>query len=181
MSVFLGIPQALPTKDVPDQGPLADRFGRVATDLRISITDKCNLRCTYCMPAEGMDWLSKSSLMTTDEIVRLTRIAAEEFGVKELRLTGGEPLIRPDLEDIVAAVTEALPDFPVSMTTNGIGLAQRAEGLVAAGMTRVNVSLDTCAPRRTRNSRAATSSARPLRAWPRHRLRGYPPSSSTPF
>lgn len=143
MSVFLGIPQALPTKGVPDQGPLADRFGRVATDLRISITDKCNLRCTYCMPAEGMDWLSKSSLMTTDEIVRLTRIAAEEFGVKELRLTGGEPLIRPDLEDIVAAVTEALPEFPVSMTSNGIGLAQRAEGLVAAGMTRVNVSLDT--------------------------------------
>ena len=143
MSVFLGIPQALPTKGVPDQGPLVDRFGRVATDLRISITDKCNLRCTYCMPAEGMDWLAKSSLMTADEIVRLTRIAAEDFGVTELRLTGGEPLIRPDLEKIVAAVTEALPDFPVSMTTNGIGLAKRARALAEAGMTRVNVSLDT--------------------------------------
>ena len=80
MSVFLGNPQVLPTRGVPTQGPLTDRFGRTATDLRISITDKCNLRCTYCMPAEGMQWLPRESLLTVEEIVRLARIAATEFG-----------------------------------------------------------------------------------------------------
>lgn len=143
MSVFLGTPRALPIQGVPTSGPLLDRHGRQATDLRVSLTDKCNLRCTYCMPAEGMQWLPKSSLLTPEEVARLVWIAAHEFGVEELRLTGGEPLIRPDLEEIISLVTGRLPDFPVSMTTNGIGLERRIEGLAAAGLTRVNVSLDT--------------------------------------
>ena len=143
MSVFLGNPQVLPTRGVPTQGPLTDRFGRTATDLRISITDKCNLRCTYCMPAEGMQWLPRESLLTVEEIVRLARIAVTEFAVREIRLTGGEPLIRPDLEQLVQALHTALPGVPVSMTSNGLGLAARAQGLADAGMTRVNISLDT--------------------------------------
>lgn len=143
MSVFLGTPHVLPANGVPRRGPLVDRFGREATDLRVSITDKCNLRCTYCMPAEGMQWLPGSALLSVAEITRLVRIAARDFGVRELRLTGGEPLIRRDLEDVVSSVTRELPGLPVSMTTNGIGLAARAAGLVEAGMTRVNVSLDT--------------------------------------
>ena len=143
MSVFLGNPQVLPTRGVPTQGPLTDRFGRTATDLRISITDKCNLRCTYCMPAEGMQWLPRESLLTVEEIVRLARIAVTEFAVREIRLTGGEPLIRPDLEQLVQALNTALPGVPVSMTSNGIGLAARAQGLADAGMTRINISLDT--------------------------------------
>ena len=143
MSVFLGNPQVLPTRGVPTQGPLTDRFGRTATDLRISITDKCNLRCTYCMPAEGMQWLPRESLLTVEEIVRLARIAVTEFAVREIRLTGGEALIRPDLEQLVRALRTALPGVPVSMTSNGIGLAARAQGLADAGMTRVNISLDT--------------------------------------
>ena len=143
MSVFLGNPRVLPTRGVPTQGPLTDRFGRNATDLRISITDKCNLRCTYCMPAEGMRWLPRESLLTVAEVVRLARIAVADFGVREIRLTGGEPLIRPDLEELVAALSSELPGLPVSMTSNGIGLAARAQGLRDAGMTRVNISLDT--------------------------------------
>ena len=143
MSVFLGSPQVLPTRGVPTQGPLTDRFGRTATDLRISLTDKCNLRCTYCMPAEGMQWLPRESLLSASEVVRLAAIAVREFGVREIRLTGGEPLIRPDLEELVGALHERLPGLPISMTSNGIGLAARAQGLVDAGMTRVNVSLDT--------------------------------------
>ena len=143
MSVFLGNPQVLPTRGVPTQGPLTDRFGRTATDLRISLTDKCNLRCTYCMPAEGMQWLSRDALLTAPEVVRLARIAVRDFGVREIRLTGGEPLIRPDLEELVGSLHERLPGIPVSMTTNGIGLEARAQGLADAGMSRVNVSLDT--------------------------------------
>ena len=84
------------------RGALVDRFGRVATDLRVSLTDRCNLRCTYCMPAEGLAWLPKPDLLTDDEIVRLVRIAVERLGVTEVRFTGGEPLLRPGWPDIVA-------------------------------------------------------------------------------
>ncbi|MDO4918666.1 GTP 3',8-cyclase MoaA [Kocuria sp.] len=143
MPVFLGNPQVLPARGAPTQGPLTDRFGRTATDLRISLTDKCNLRCTYCMPAEGMQWLPRESLLSVAEIVRLARIAVTDFGVREVRLTGGEPLIRPDLEELVSELSTRLPGIPVSMTSNGIGLAARAQGLKDAGMTRVNISLDT--------------------------------------
>jgi cyclic pyranopterin phosphate synthase len=121
---------------------LVDSFGRVATDLRVSVTDRCNLRCTYCMPPEGLDWIPGDELLSADEIVRLVRLAVDE-GVTQVRFTGGEPLVRPDLEVIIAGVA-SLPDAPsLSLTTNGIGLATRAQTLKDAGLTRVNVSLDT--------------------------------------
>ena len=121
---------------------LVDRYGRVATDLRVSLTDRCNLRCTYCMPAEGLAWLPKPSLLTDTEVVRLVRIAVELLGVTEVRFTGGEPLLRPGLVGIVAAAAELRPRPQLSLTTNGIGLARSARQLRAAGLDRVNVSLD---------------------------------------
>ena len=127
----------------PESGPLRDSFGRSGEDLRISLTDKCNLRCTYCMPAEGMQWMPQSALLSPEEIVRLVTIGVRDLGVRELRLTGGEPLIRRDLEDIIGLVHARHPALPVSITTNGIGLAERAAGLAAAGLRRINVSLDT--------------------------------------
>ena len=129
--------------DAPRTPGLYDRFGRQGTDLRISLTDKCNLRCTYCMPAEGMNWMPQSSLLTAAEVIRLVDIAVDVHGVRDLRLTGGKPLIRPDLEDIIAGVREHHPDLPIALTTNGIGLTRRAETLARAGLTRINVSLDT--------------------------------------
>ncbi|GAC1496860.1 MAG: GTP 3',8-cyclase MoaA [Pseudarthrobacter sp.] len=134
-----GLPPARPA-DAP--AGLADRFGRRATDMRLSLTDKCNLRCTYCMPAEGLEWLAKQAVMTGDEIVRIVRIGVELLGVRELRLTGGEPLVRADLVDIIAALRSNHPDLPISMTTNGVGLDKKAATLKAAGLTRINVSLD---------------------------------------
>lgn len=129
--------------DAPVEPGLLDRHGRLGTDLRISLTDKCNLRCTYCMPADGMDWMPPPSLLTAAEVVRLVDIAVAVHGVRDLRLTGGEPLIRPDLEDIIAGVRAHHPDLPIAITTNGIGLTKRAATLAAAGLTRLNVSLDT--------------------------------------
>ncbi|MFF4618577.1 GTP 3',8-cyclase MoaA [Nonomuraea jabiensis] len=122
---------------------LRDSFGRVATDLRVSLTDKCNLRCTYCMPPEGLDWLPNAQLLTADEIVRLVTIGVERLGITEVRYTGGEPLIRRELVDIVTRTAALTPRPQISLTTNGIGLARLAEPLAAAGLDRVNVSLDT--------------------------------------
>ncbi|WP_068057667.1 GTP 3',8-cyclase MoaA [Nocardia xishanensis] len=127
----------------PDTPWLVDRFGRVARDLRVSITEKCSLRCTYCMPEEGLPPIPKDELLTVAEIVRLVVLAVEQLGVREVRFTGGEPLLRRDLEQIVAGCHERLPDIPLAMTTNGVGLERRARGLAAAGLSRVNVSLDT--------------------------------------
>ncbi|MEU1399788.1 GTP 3',8-cyclase MoaA [Micromonospora zamorensis] len=124
-------------------GVLVDRYGRVARDLRVSLTDKCNLRCTYCMPAEGLPWLAGPELLTDEEIVRLVRVAVERLGVTEVRFTGGEPLIRPGLVGIVTAVAALQPRPRISLTTNGIGLDRLAPALSAAGLDRVNVSLDT--------------------------------------
>jgi cyclic pyranopterin phosphate synthase len=138
---------------------LADSFGRVATDLRISLTDRCNLRCTYCMPAEGLDWLPRAELLTDEEIVRLARVAVTRLGVTEIRLTGGEPLLRRGLPGLVAQVAALRPRPEISLTTNGIGLARLAEPLRAAGLDRLNVSLDTLSPevftRLTRRDRLA--------------------------
>jgi GTP 3',8-cyclase len=128
---------------------LVDSFGRVATDLRVSLTDRCNLRCTYCMPAEGLDWLPGPDVLTDDEVVRLVRVAVAE-GVTEVRFTGGEPLLRRGLVDIVRRVHESAPDVRLSVTTNGVGLARLAGPLRAAGLSRVNVSLDTLDPERFR-------------------------------
>lgn len=122
---------------------LIDGFGRVATDLRVSLTDRCNLRCTYCMPPEGLEWLPKPELLTDDEVVRLVRIGVELLGITEVRYTGGEPLLRRGLPEIVKATAELHPRPQVSLTTNGIGLARLAATLKEAGLDRVNVSLDT--------------------------------------
>lgn len=119
-----------------------DRYGRQATDMRLSLTDKCNLRCTYCMPEEGLAWLSKNQIMTADEIVRLVRIGVDFLGIRELRLTGGEPLVRRDLVEILVRLRHNHPELPISMTTNGIGLAKKAQALKDAGLSRINVSLD---------------------------------------
>lgn len=131
-----------PTLRPPGVGPLADRFGRVATDLRVSLTDKCNLRCTYCMPAEGMPWLPSAELLTDDEVVRVVGVFVA-LGVTEVRLTGGEPLLRRGLVEIVRAIAALAPRPSVSMTTNGVGLERIAHALAEAGLARVNVSLDT--------------------------------------
>ncbi|MET8834032.1 GTP 3',8-cyclase MoaA [Micromonospora sp. NPDC004540] len=129
-------------------GVLVDRYGRVARDLRVSLTDKCNLRCTYCMPAEGLPWLAGPQLLDDDEIVRLIRVAVHRLGATEVRFTGGEPLIRPGLAHIVSAVAALEPRPRISLTTNGIGLDRLAPTLRAAGLDRVNVSLDTLDPAR---------------------------------
>jgi len=122
---------------------LKDSFGRVATDLRVSLTDRCNLRCSYCMPPEGLEWLPKPELLTADEIVRLVTIGVERLGITEVRYTGGEPLLRRELVEIVARTTALRPRPQVSLTTNGIGLDRLAAPLAEAGLDRVNVSLDT--------------------------------------
>jgi cyclic pyranopterin phosphate synthase len=125
--------------------PLIDRFGRVHRDLRISLTDRCSLRCTYCMPADGVPWLASDSLLSTDELVRIARVAVEQ-GIEEIRLTGGEPLLRPDVVDVVRRMSEltgASGHPEVSLTTNGLRLPGLAASLRDAGLARINVSLDT--------------------------------------
>src|SRR5204862_7029745 len=102
--------------------PLSDAYGRVATDLRVSLTDRCNLRCTYCMPEEGLDWLPLEQQLTDDEVVRLIRVAVERLGVTEVRFTGGEPILRRGLVGIVRAAAALEPRPRLSVTTNGIGL-----------------------------------------------------------
>jgi GTP 3',8-cyclase len=123
--------------------PLADRHGRVATDLRVSLIDRCNLRCTYCMPAEGLDWLPNESVLTDDEVVRLIGIGVERLGVTAVRFTGGEPLLRKGLVDVVRRTKALRPVPEVSLTTNALGLGRVAGALREAGLDRVNVSLDT--------------------------------------
>jgi GTP 3',8-cyclase len=128
---------------LPTPAPrLADRYGRVATDLRVSVTDRCNLRCSYCMPAEGLDWLPKPELLTFEEMTRLVAIAVS-LGVTDVRLTGGEPLLRRGLPDLVAMLADIRPRPRIAMTTNGLGLDRLARPLADAGLDRVNVSLDT--------------------------------------
>ncbi|GAA3657737.1 GTP 3',8-cyclase MoaA [Nocardioides ginsengisoli] len=123
--------------------PLIDQHGRTATDLRVSLTDRCNLRCTYCMPAEGLDWMPLEDQLSDDEVVRLIRVAVRELGVEEVRFTGGEPLVRRGLVDIVRQVRAFDADVEMSITTNALGLARTASALAEAGLNRVNVSLDT--------------------------------------
>ena len=125
---------------------LADSYGRVATDLRVSLTDRCNLRCAYCMPPEGLDWLPGDEVLTGEEIVRLITIGVTRLGIREVRFTGGEPLLRRDLESIVSRTAALLPRPEISLTTNGIGLSRRAGALRDAGVDRINVSLDTLRP-----------------------------------
>jgi len=122
---------------------LADAYGRVATDLRVSLTDRCNLRCSYCMPPEGLEWLPSADQLTDEELVRLLGIAVQRLGITEIRFTGGEPILRRGLAGIVGSTAALRPRPEVSMTTNGIGLTRLAEPLYEAGLDRINVSLDT--------------------------------------
>jgi cyclic pyranopterin phosphate synthase len=142
--IELGVPSVqLPVRGMPTDGPMVDTFGRVATDLRVSLTDRCNLRCTYCMPAEGLDWLPGEQLLRTDELTRLLRIAVTRLGITSVRFTGGEPLVAKHLEDVVAVTASLTPRPEITLTTNGIGLDKRAAKLKQAGLDRINVSLDT--------------------------------------
>ncbi len=138
-----GNPVTTPT---PSADPrLTDRYGREHRDLRISLTDRCSLRCTYCMPAEGVPWLKSDTMLSTDELVRVARVAVE-MGVSEIRLTGGEPLLRPDVVDVVSrlATLEGPAGSPeLSLTTNALRLPALASSLRDAGLARVNISLDT--------------------------------------
>ena len=126
---------------------LVDGFGRVHRALRLSVTDRCNLRCRYCMPAEGMDWLPKDQVLDFEEIERLVRIMAG-MGVGDIRVTGGEPLVRRDLPKLVGRITAIDGIREVSITTNGVLLADQVDDLVAAGLARVNVSVDSLDPER---------------------------------
>ena len=126
----------------PGTGPLVDGYGRIATDLRVSLTDRCNLRCTYCMPAVGLPWLGAEQLLRPDEIVRLLRIGVTRLGITKVRFTGGEPLLAKHLADVVASTAAMQPRPEIALTTNGVLLAELAAGLARAGLDRVNVSLD---------------------------------------
>ncbi len=156
-SVSLGLPgmrgSTLPPDPArPGDSRLLDRFGRVATDLRVSLTDRCNLRCSYCMPEDGLDWMPAEQSLTDDEVVRLVRVAVQELGVDEVRFTGGEPLLRKGLETILAATsrlrTRENRVVKTSLTTNALGLQRRAKALAGVGLQRINVSLDTLDPQR---------------------------------
>lgn len=148
----LRIPADLPPADGHGHRTLLDRYGRTARDLRVSLTDRCNLRCTYCMPEEGLDWLPAEQTLSAAEVKRLIRIAVEILGIRQVRFTGGEPLMRRELEEIIAFTTSLRTDQgqPVhtALTTNGLGLDKRVAALRTAGLDRVNISLDTIDPER---------------------------------
>jgi cyclic pyranopterin phosphate synthase len=129
--------------------PLEDRFGRVHTYLRISVTDRCNYRCVYCMPAEGLNWLPRADVLQYEEIARLVRIFAG-LGIRKVRLTGGEPTLRADLPRLVAAIASTPGITDLALTTNGHTLGRLAPKLAAAGLRRINVSLDSLDPARFR-------------------------------
>jgi cyclic pyranopterin phosphate synthase len=140
----------VPTPDQPSRSarpePLVDTFGRVHRDLRISVTDRCNFRCTYCMPAEGMIWQPREELLTFEEIHRVARILVERFGIDSIRLTGGEPTVRAHLHRLVEMLAGLGVDLAI--TTNGATLALLADDLVRAGLRRINISLDSLRPDR---------------------------------
>ena len=127
---------------VPESGPLVDGFGRELKNLRISVTDRCNFRCTYCMPEEGLDWLKKDDILSYEEIERIVRLFVR-LGIEEVRLTGGEPLVRRDLPRLIEKLSRIEGLKSLSLTTNGFALKQMAGDLVAAGLQRINVSMDT--------------------------------------
>ena len=124
---------------------LRDSFGRTVNNLRISVTDRCNMRCTYCMPEEGMQWMKKTELLTYEEITRLTSIFAG-LGITKIRLTGGEPLMRKELHLLIAQLRRVPGIQDIALTTNGYFLAQEAELLAGAGLSRINVSMDSVDP-----------------------------------
>ena len=121
--------------------PLVDSYGRRIKSMRISVTDKCQFRCTYCMPAEGLPWLKRAEILSYEEITRISRVAIE-LGIEQIRLTGGEPLVRRDLPELISQLRQIEGLHSLSLTTNGILLKQQAKALAEAGLTRINVSLD---------------------------------------
>jgi GTP 3',8-cyclase len=127
--------------------PLVDGHGRAIGDVRISVTDRCNFRCQYCMPAEGLPWLERSALLSYEEIERIVRLLAA-MGVHDVRLTGGEPLVRKELWRLVERLSAISEVEDLSLTTNGYLLTRQVDQLVAAGLKRINVSLDSLAPDR---------------------------------
>ncbi len=158
---------------MPTTGPLVDSFGRVHTDLRISITDRCNLRCVYCMPEEGVQWVPRSEILTFEEIERVASVA-HRLGVDSARLTGGEPLVRASITDLVARLGR-IGFSDLSMTTNGSGLARLAPALVAAGLQRVNISCDSLRPERFAEIRRRGELAKVLAAMDAAEEAGLPP------
>jgi cyclic pyranopterin phosphate synthase len=130
-----------PEAPAPAEGPLLDTFGRVADDLRISVTDRCNFRCTYCMPAEGLVWLPKDEILTFEELTRLLALFVG-LGVRSVKVTGGEPTVRADLPELIRMFRSVAPGIDLSMTTNGVLLDRLAPPLADAGLDRVTVSLD---------------------------------------
>ena len=106
---------------------LRDSYGRIADDLRISITDRCNFRCIYCMPAEGLKWLKRDDILRYEEITRLARIFVQRYGVRTIRITGGEPLVRIKVEELVGMINAIDPTLDITMTTNGVLLRDKAE------------------------------------------------------
>lgn len=126
---------------------LIDTYGRVHRDLRVSLTDRCNLRCNYCLPEEFSNWLPSENLLSADELLQVIQVAVSA-GITEVRLTGGEPLLRPDIVQIVERISKLEPAPKLSLTTNGIRLAELAQPLKNAGLERINVSLDTLRPER---------------------------------
>jgi len=159
--------------EMPTSGPLVDTFARIHDDLRISVTDRCNLRCTYCMPEEGMTFLSNSSLLSFDEIVRVASVA-RSVGVEEVRLTGGEPLVRRGLDRLIRRLDE-LGFADLSLTTNGMLLAPLAPALVEAGLTRVNISCDSLRPERFARIRRRGDLATVLASMDAAEAAGLPP------
>jgi cyclic pyranopterin phosphate synthase len=128
-------------QQAPSGGPLIDTFGRIADDLRISVTDRCNFRCVYCMPAEGLQWLPKDEILTFEELTRLLSIFVS-LGVRSLKVTGGEPTVRADLPKLVGMFREVGPELDISITTNGVLLDRLAQPLAEAGLDRATVSCD---------------------------------------
>ena len=140
--------------------PLLDTFGRVADDLRLSVTDRCNFRCTYCMPAEGLKWLPKDEILSFEELARVLRLFVR-LGVRSVKVTGGEPTVRADLPSLVAMLREAAPGVDMSMTTNGVLLDRLARPLADAGLDRVTVSLDSLLRHRFEEMTRRTRRPRP--------------------
>jgi GTP 3',8-cyclase len=145
--VQLGPPAPAPERPVPGSGPMEDGFGRRIEYLRVSVTDKCNLRCVYCMPEEGLPWLRREQLLRYEEIAEIVRVMAG-MGLRRVRITGGEPLVRRDLPELVRMIRRVPEIDDVAVSTNAVLLDEQAEALRDAGVDRVNVSLDSLRPER---------------------------------
>ena len=141
LAVGAPVPASMPT-----EGPLVDSYGRLHADLRVSVTDRCNLRCVYCMPEEGVPFRPRTEILSFEEITRVAHVA-RSLGVGSLRLTGGEPLVRRGLVELVRQLA-AVGFEDMALTTNGTGLAPVASELARAGLRRVNISCDSLRPQR---------------------------------